>query len=118
MKKRLLAAISTLVVMCAVGSTEVLAQAPSDAQTVQIAQTANQIGLQQAKLALQQSKSPQVKDGTDQMIADHTSVDKSVAVLAEKLDVTARESETSKQLSQEAAGDAKRMKCLGGTAFG
>ena len=67
---------------------------PTDPQIVQIVQTANQIDISQAKLALQKSKNQQVKDFANQMISDHTNLHKSVADLAKKLKVTPEASET------------------------
>ena len=117
MKKQLFAAVFTLVLVCAVGSSSLYAQAPSDAQIVQIVQTANQIDIRQAKLALQKSNNPQVKEFANQMIADHTSLEKSVADLAKKLNVTPQESDTSKQLNQQATEETKKLKSLSGKAF-
>ena len=117
MKKQILAAISTLAIVFAVGSVNVYAQAPSDAQIVQIVQTANQIDVRLAKLALEKSTDPQVKDFANQMISDHTAVEKSVADLAKKLNVTPEESDTSKQLNQQAAEETKKLESLSGKAF-
>jgi putative membrane protein len=80
-------------------------------------QTANKIDIQQAKLALQKSKNPQVKDFANQMISDHTSLEKSVADLAKKLNVSPQESDTSKQLNQQADEETKKLKSLNGKAF-
>lgn len=98
-------------------ASQVRAQAPSDAQIVQIVQTANKIDMDQAKLALRKSKNPQVKEFANQMISDHTSLEKSVADLAKKLNVTPAESDTSKQLKQQAADEAKKLRALNGSAF-
>jgi putative membrane protein len=117
MKKQLFAAVFTLALVCAVGSSSLYAQAPSDAQIVQIVQTANQIDIRQAKLALQKSNDPQVKEFANQMISDHTSLEKSVADLAKKLNVTPQESDTSKQLNQQASDETKKLKSLSGKAF-
>jgi len=92
-------------------------QAPSDAQIVQIVLTADQIDIRQANLALQKSKNPQVMEFANQMISDHTSLDKSVSDLAKKLNVTPQESDISNQLSQQAADEAKKQKSLSGKAF-
>jgi putative membrane protein len=93
------------------------AQVPSDPQIVQIVQTANQIDIQQAKLALSKSSNPQVKEFANQMISDHTNLEKSVADLAKKLNVTPQESDTSRQLKQQAADESKKLHGLSGKAF-
>jgi len=93
------------------------AQAPSDPQIAQIVQTANQIDIDQAKLALKNSNNPQVKAFANQMITDHQALMKSVADLAKKLNMTPEESETSKQLKQQANDESKKLKTLKGSAF-
>lgn len=75
------------------------AQTPTDPQIVGIVQTANQIDMDQAKLALRKSSNPQVRDFANQMMSDHTNLEKSVNDLAKKLGVTQQESDTSKPLS-------------------
>jgi putative membrane protein len=91
--------------------------APTDPQIVQIVQTANQIDIDQAKLALQKSKNQQVRDFANQMISDHTSLEKSVADLGKKLNVAPQDSDTSKQLMQQATDETKKLKSLHGKAF-
>ncbi len=93
------------------------AQAPSDPQIAQIVQTANQIDIDTAKLALKKSNNPQVKSFANQMISDHEALMKSVADLAKKLNVTPQESDTSKQLKQQADEETKKLKSLNGAAF-
>jgi putative membrane protein len=93
------------------------AQAPSDAQIVGIVQTANRIDIDQAKLALKKTNNPQVKEFANQMISDHTSLEKSVADLAKKLGATEAESDTSKQLKQQAADERKKLESLKGQDF-
>ncbi len=93
------------------------AQAPSDPQIVQIVQAANKIDIDQAKLALKKTKNQQVKDFASQMISDHEALQKSVADLAKKLNVTPQDSDTSKQLQQQADEEAKKLKSLKRSAF-
>jgi putative membrane protein len=94
-----------------------LAQAPSDPQIVQVVKTANKIDIDHAKIALRKSKNQQIKDFANQMISDHTSLEKSVADLSKKLNVTPQESDTSKQLQQQATDEAKKLRSLSGDAF-
>ena len=51
------------------------------------------------------------------MISDHTNLEKSVADLGKKLNVTPQDSDTSKQLKQQAADESKKLKSLNGSAF-
>ena len=114
--RRLLTALATLALL-SIATVPTYAQAPSDPQIVQIVQTANKIDINQSRLALRKSKNPQVKEFANQMISDHTNLEKSVADLAKKLNVTPAESDTSKQLKQQATDEMKKLRGLNGSAF-
>jgi putative membrane protein len=115
--KKLSEAMCVVALVVAMGGTTLLAQAPTDPQIVKIVQTANKIDIDQAKLALKKSNNPQVKEFANQMISDHTNLEKSVADLAKKLNVTPQDSDTSKQLQQQAAQESKKLSSLSGKAF-
>ena len=93
------------------------AQAPSDPQIAGIVVTANQIDIDAGKLAKASSKTKEVQDFAQQMITDHTAVNKQAAALAQKLGVKPEESDTSKSLKQAAADTAKKLKGLKGGEF-
>jgi putative membrane protein len=93
------------------------AQAPTDPQIVAIVQTANRIDIDQAKLALKKSTNPQVKEFANQMISDHTSLEKAVSDLATKLGVKEQTSGTATQLKQQAAEESKKLSGLKGKDF-
>jgi putative membrane protein len=93
------------------------AQTPSDPEIVGIVQTADQIDISHAKLALKKSSNPQVKDFANQMISDHTNLEKSVGDLTKKLGVSPAESDTSKQLKQRAEQETKKLNTLKGKDF-
>src|SRR5689334_8506646 len=96
-----------------IGGIQAHAQAPTDPQIAGIVQTANQIDIEAAKLALKKSSNSEVKDFANQMISDHTNLMKSVNDLAKKLGVTADQNNaTSKQLKQQAADEMKKLKGL------
>lgn len=99
------------------GCVRLFAQAPTDPQIAGIVQTANQIDIEQARLALRKSSNPQIKEFANQMISDHTSLEKSVNDLAKKLGVTPAPSDTSKQLKQQAADETKKLRSMKGKAF-
>ena len=107
----------TSAVLLAAGAVTACAQAPTDPQIAGIVQTANHIDINQAKLALKKTSNPQVKEFANQMISDHTSLEKSVNDLAKKLGVTPEDSATSKQLKQQAADETKKLASLRGKAF-
>ncbi|MGE5109564.1 MAG: DUF4142 domain-containing protein [Acidobacteriaceae bacterium] len=117
MMRKMFTAACAIVLGMTIGEMKLNAQTPTDPQIVQIVQTANKIDIDQAKLALAKSKNPQVKDFANQMISDHTNLEKSVADLAKKLNVTPEQSATSKQLQQQAADESKKLKSLSGKAF-
>ena len=93
------------------------AKGPSDPQIAGIVVTANQIDVDAGKLAKSRSKNKEVQHFAQQMITDHTAVNKQAAALAKKLGVTPEDSETSKSLKQSAADTAKKLKGLKGAAF-
>ena len=117
MSKFCFAAVFTSAILMAGGNLKAYAQAPSDPQIAGIVQAANQIDINQAKLALKKSSNPKVKEFANQMISDHTNLEKSVNDLAKKLGVTPEDSATSKQLKQQAAEESKKLRSLRGKAF-
>jgi putative membrane protein len=116
-KSSVLIAVATLVWAISPLTVHAQGSGPTDPQIAQIVQTANEIDINQAKLALQKTKNPQVKDFANQMISDHTSLEKSVADLAKKLNVTPQDSDTSKQLKQQAVEETKKLQSLHGKTF-
>lgn len=117
MKNIIVAALITGTMLLGPAVGKASAQTPSDPQIVGIVQAANQIDISQARLALRKSENPQVKEFANQMISDHTNLQKSVDDLAKKLGVTAQPSDTSKQLKQQAADESKKLHGLHGKAF-
>ena len=93
------------------------AQAPSDPQIVGIVVAANNIDINYAKLALQKSKNKEVRDFAQQMITDHTAVQKSVFDLGAKLKVKPADSDTQKSLNDGAKKELATLKTLKGAAF-
>jgi putative membrane protein len=90
---------------------------PSDPQIAGIVVTANQIDIDAGKLAKSQSKTKEVQNFAQQMITDHTAVNKQAAALAQKLRVKPEDSDTSKSLKQAAAQTTKKLKGLKGAEF-
>jgi putative membrane protein len=94
-----------------------LAQAPSDPQIAGIVVTANQIDVDAGKLAKSKSKNKEVQQFAQQMITDHTAVNKQAATLAKKLGVKPEDSDTSKSLKKGAAENVANLKKLKGAQF-
>jgi putative membrane protein len=91
--------------------------APTDPQIVGIVEAANQIDINYAKLAMPKAKDKQVKDFAQQMITDHSAVQKSVRDLAAKLNVTPADSETSNSLKTQAQQTTQKLQGLKGKEF-
>ena len=93
------------------------AQAPSDPQIAGIVVTANQIDVDAGQLAKSRSKNKEVQKFAQQMITDHSAVNKQAAALARKLGVKPAQSDTSKSLKQGAKENMASLKKLKGAAF-
>ena len=74
--------------------------APNDAQIAQIVVTANQVDIDAGKLAQTKASNGEVKKFAEQMIADHTAVNKQAKDLVTKLKVKPEENATSRSLAQ------------------
>ena len=94
-----------------------LAQSPSDPQIAGIVVTANQIDVDAGKLAKSKSKNKEVQQFAQQMITDHTAVNKQAGALVKKLGVKPADSDTSKSLKQGARENMANLKKLKGAAF-
>ena len=90
---------------------------PTDPQIVGIVVTANQIDIDTAKLALAKTHNPQVREFAQQMVTDHSALQKSVGDLGAKLHVTPADSDTSASLKKQAAETAAHLKTLSGAEF-
>ena len=91
--------------------------APTDPQIVGIVETADDIDINYAKLALSKAKDKRVRDFAQQMITDHSAVQKSVINLAAKLNVTPADSPTSDSLNKQAEQTTQKLQSLKGKAF-
>jgi putative membrane protein len=90
---------------------------PDDAQIAQIVVTANQIDVDAGKLAKAHSKNKEVQAFADQMITDHTAVNRQAEALVKKLGVKPAASETSKSLEAGARENISRLKKVPGADF-
>jgi len=90
---------------------------PTDPQIAGIVVTANQIDIDAGKLAKSRTKNQEVSKFAQQMITDHTAVNKQAGALAKKLGVTPADSDTSKSLKSGAQKNVANLKGLKGAAF-
>jgi len=90
---------------------------PTDPQIAHIAYTAGQLDIAAAKQALKKSKNKEVRAFANDMVRDHTAVNKQALALVKKLKVTPEDNDTSRALTKQA--DAKRAELakLKGKAF-
>lgn len=95
----------------------VQAQATTDPQIVGIVLAANKIDIDAGKAAVGKAHDPQVKAFAQQMITDHSALQKSVIQLGAKLNVKPADSPTQDSLKKQAAETATRLKGLSGAAY-
>jgi len=93
------------------------AQGVTDAQIASIVVTANQVDIDAGKLAKSMASHADVKKFADQMITDHTGVNKSAVDLVTKLKVTPEDNPTSKSLKAGGDKNVANLKTLKGAAF-
>ena len=108
-----------VVVMSAVllvGSTA-YAQGVDDAQIASIVVTANQVDIDAGKLASSMAANADVKKFGEQMVTDHTGVNKQATELVTKLKVTPQDNPTSASLKSGGAENVANLKKLKGAAF-
>lgn len=96
----------------------VLAQdAPNDAQIASIVVTANQVDIDAGKLAKSKASAKDVKAFAQQMITDHTGVNKSASALVKKLKVKPEDNPTSASLKADGKKKLGKLKGLRGAEF-
>jgi len=93
------------------------AQAPTDPQIAAIVVTANQVDIDAGKLAASKSSNPEVKKFAQQMVTDHTGVNKQAKELVTKLKVTPEDNPTAQSLKKGGEENLAHLKTLSGKAF-
>jgi putative membrane protein len=112
---KLLALITGILLCLSVG--EASAQGITDAQIAHIVVTANQVDIDAGKLAASMATNPDVKKFGEQMVTDHTGVNKSAVDLATKLNLTPADNPTSQSLKAGGEKNVANLKTLKGAAF-
>jgi putative membrane protein len=95
----------------------VFAQSPNDAQIASIVVTANQVDIDAGKLAASKASNPDVKAFAQQMVTDHTGVNKQATELVTRLKVTPEDNATSQSLKSGGESNIATLKGLSGAAF-
>lgn len=110
--------VSTAVMASALACGTAWAQGgPTDPQIAGIVVTANQIDVDAGKLAKSRTKNTEVRGFANQMITDHTAVNKQASALVKKLKVKPEDSGTSKSLKDGARDNIASLKKLKGAQF-
>lgn len=91
--------------------------APTDPQIAAIVVTANQVDIDAGKMAKSRAHSKEVKQFAEQMITDHTAVNKSAKDLVQKLKVKPEDNATSDSLKKGGDENIDNLKKLKGDAF-
>ena len=89
----------------------------SDPQIAAIVVAANQVDIDAGNLALKKTKSDDVKKFAQQMVTDHTAVNKAAVDLVTKLNVTPEETDASKGLVSGGADNRAKLDKLDGAEF-
>jgi putative membrane protein len=90
---------------------------PTDPQIAMIAVTADTVDIDAGKLAAEKSSNPKVKEFAQMMVRDHTSVNKKATALANKLNLTPEESDTSRSLKSDGDKNLEKLRGLNGAEF-
>ncbi len=93
------------------------AQQINDAQIAAIVVAANQVDIDAGQLAAKNASNAEVRKFGQQMVTDHTGVNKSAVDLVTKLKVTPQENDTSKALKAGGDKNIAKLKSLQGAAF-
>jgi putative membrane protein len=93
------------------------AQGINDAQIASIVVTANQVDIDAGDFAKTRATNPQVKQFAQQMVTDHTGVNKQATALAAKLKVTPEDNPTSQSLKSGGDVNVGKLKTLKGAEF-
>jgi putative membrane protein len=95
----------------------VFAQSPNDAQIASIVVTANQVDIDAGKFAASKTSNADVKTFAQQMVTDHTGVNKQAVELVTRLKVTPEDNATSQSLKSGGDTNLTTLKGLSGAAF-
>ncbi|HZT27836.1 MAG TPA: DUF4142 domain-containing protein [Pseudolabrys sp.] len=109
--------ISSIAALCLLTGAAFAQQKLTDPQIAHIAYTAGQIDIEAAKQALAKSKNKDVRAFANDMVRDHTAVNKQALALVKKLKVKPEDNATSQALTKQAAAKRAELAKLNGAAF-
>ncbi|MEM0518739.1 MULTISPECIES: DUF4142 domain-containing protein [Aequorivita] len=107
------------IVMLLIAAIGFAQQAPqlNDAEIAHVAVVANQIDIDYAKIAMDRSKNPEVREFAQTMIADHNAIIEQAVALVTKLGVEPQDNAVSQSLLKQAEATTKMLKAAKGAAF-
>jgi putative membrane protein len=121
MKRILRLSMFTAMCILAIGFSPLSAATPSeplnDLEIAHSAYTADTIDIRYAKIALEKSQNPQIREFAELMIRDHTAVNDGAGALLKKLGVTAKDNEFSQTLNKGADAKVAEFHKLSGSEF-
>jgi len=94
-----------------------IANGPTDAQIAGIVQAACQVEIGYAQLAMTKSQNKEVRDHAQQMIADHSALQRSMTDLNGRLNLTPADSDTGSTLRAQSEDVSAKLNALNGSAF-
>jgi putative membrane protein len=109
--------LAAAILLATLTATAHAADKPSDAQIAHVAYTAGDLDIKAAKVALEKSKTPDVRGFADNMVKDHTAVNDKALALVKKLGVTPEDNDTSKSLVKQEGEKQAELAKLSGSAF-
>ncbi|WP_026452296.1 DUF4142 domain-containing protein [Aequorivita capsosiphonis] len=89
----------------------------TDAEIASVAVVANKIDVNYAKLAMDRSKNPEVREFANTMIADHNAIIDQAVALVTKLGVVPKDNAMSQSLQKQADETTIKLKAAKGKAF-
>ena len=92
-------------------------QGPTDPQIAAIVVTANQVDIDAGKLAKSRTKSKEVSKFAQQMVTDHSGVNKQATALVTKLKVKPEPNDTSRSLQKGGDENIAKLKKMKGAEF-
>ena len=116
MRTRCYAAIAALTMTSALAFAQAGAK-PTDPQIAHIAYTAGVLDIDGAKQALAKSKNAAVRSFAEDMVRDHTAVNKQALDLVKRLGVEPADNDTSRSLTKQAVAKRAELDKLSGADF-
>jgi len=117
MKKRVLQVIGIAGVAMVMSFASYAADTLSEAEIAHAAYTADDLDIAYAKIALEKSKTPAIREFAELMIKDHTAANDAALALVKKLGVTPKDNAFSKTLMKNGEAKKAELRGLSGPAF-